>query len=282
MADYPLRERPRAQLMLALYRCGRQADALRVYQEFRRYLAEEVGLEPSSELQELDVAIATRSRTLDWAPTAPLPWRAEPSGTVTFLFTDIEGSTKVWESTPESMRKALARHDDILRSTIEAHGGYVFSTAGDGLAAAFHRAGDALDAATRAQQQLAREHWPDAAPIRVRMGLHTGEVEERGGDYLGPAVNRAARIMAAGHGGQVLDERDHGVDRSGVHCPCGRAGRSRAPPAQRPGRAGVPLPVDVTPTCQRPSRRYGPCRSVPTTCRSSGQHSSAATPSSRS
>jgi predicted ATPase/DNA-binding SARP family transcriptional activator len=202
---YPLRERPRAQLMLALYRCGRQADALRAYQDFRRYLAEEVGLEPSPALQELDAAIATRSSSLEWSPSQPTELaRGLPEGTVTFLFTDIEGSTGLWEAAPEAMRKALARHDEILRWVVEAHGGYVFATMGDGLGAAFHRGGDALEAAVRAQQQLVSESWPDAAPIRVRMALHTGEVDERGGDYFGAAVNRAARIMAAGHGGQVL------------------------------------------------------------------------------
>jgi predicted ATPase/class 3 adenylate cyclase len=127
-----------------------------------------------------------------------------PTGTVTFLFTDIEGSTRLWESAPESMSQALAKHDALLRASINAHGGSVFSTGGDGLAAAFQRAGDAVGAARDAQAALAAEPWPESAPIRVRMGLHTGEVEERGGDYFGPAVNRAARLMAAGHGGQVL------------------------------------------------------------------------------
>jgi len=123
---------------------------------------------------------------------------------VTFLFTDIEGSTGLWEAAPEAMRLALARHDEIVRSCIEARGGYVFATGGDGFAAAFQRAGDALGAAVEAQAGLGSEYWPREAPIRVRMGLHTGEVEERGGNYFGPAVNRAARMMASGHGGQVL------------------------------------------------------------------------------
>jgi class 3 adenylate cyclase len=135
-----------------------------------------------------------------------LPDRAVgvPSGTVTFLFTDIEGSTGLWESAPEAMRAALARHDAILRSAIAQHGGYVFATGGDGFAAAFARAGDALRAAHDAQVSLTTEGWPGPARLRVRMGLHTGEVQERGGDYFGPAVNRAARLMAAAHGGQVL------------------------------------------------------------------------------
>ena len=127
-----------------------------------------------------------------------------PSGTVTFLFTDVEGSTRLWEAAPESMRLALARHDGIIRKAVDAHGGYVFATGGDGLAAAFARAGDALAAAVDAQAALGAECWPEGAAIRVRMGVHTGEVEERDGDYFGPAVNRAARVMAAGHGGQIL------------------------------------------------------------------------------
>jgi hypothetical protein len=123
---------------------------------------------------------------------------------VTFLFTDIEGSTRLWEAAPDAMRSALARHDEIVRSAIEARGGYVFSTGGDGFAAAFARAGDALAAAAEAQSGLAREPWPEAAPVLVRMGLHTGEVEERDGDYFGLAVNRAARLMAVAHGGQIV------------------------------------------------------------------------------
>jgi predicted ATPase/class 3 adenylate cyclase len=127
-----------------------------------------------------------------------------PSGTVTFLFTDVEGSTLLWDLHPTGAQVAIERHDEIVRSAIESHGGYVFSTAGDGFAAAFSRAADAVEAATEAQAALSAEVWPDKAPIRVRMGLHCGEAHERAGDYFGAAVNRAARLMAVGHGGQVL------------------------------------------------------------------------------
>jgi predicted ATPase/class 3 adenylate cyclase len=120
------------------------------------------------------------------------------------LFTDIEGSTRLWEARPEAMRGAVARHDELLRQAIAQHGGHVFSTAGDGLGAAFARAGDALAAGVDAQAGLGAEPWPEATPLRVRMGLHTGEAEERDGDYFGPALNRAARLAAIGHGGQVL------------------------------------------------------------------------------
>jgi class 3 adenylate cyclase len=127
-----------------------------------------------------------------------------PSGSVTFLFTDIEGSTRLWESAPDAMRAALASHDSIVREAIETHGGYVFATGGDGFSAAFARAGDALNATAEAQAGLAAQQWPAAAALRVRMGVHTGEATERDGDYFGPAVNGAARLMGAGHGGQVL------------------------------------------------------------------------------
>ena len=132
---------------------------------------------------------------------------AAPSGTVTFLFTDIEGSTHLWDSHPDAMRQALERHDALLRSAIDANDGYVFSTGGDGIGAAFARAGDAVAAAVDAQQALGAELWPDGAPLRVRMGLHTGETSERDGDYFGTAVNRAARLMATAHGGQVVCSR---------------------------------------------------------------------------
>ncbi len=123
---------------------------------------------------------------------------------MTFLFTDIEGSTRLWDEHPEAMKEALARHDEILRACLDAHGGFVFSTGGDGVAAAFQRSGDGVAAAAAAQRRLQAEAWPASAPLRVRMGLHTGETQERDGDYFGPPVNRAARVMGAGHGGHII------------------------------------------------------------------------------
>ena len=118
-----------------------------------------------------------------------------PTGVVTFLFTDIEGSTRRWESDADAMRSALAVHDKVLRSAIEAHEGFVFSHSGDGLAAAFSSPMSAVDAAITAQREL---------QLPVRMGIATGEAELRDGDYFGTVLNRAARVMAAGHGGQIL------------------------------------------------------------------------------
>lgn len=128
----------------------------------------------------------------------------QPSGTVTFLFTDIEGSTKRWEHQPEAMAKAVARHDQIMREAIHKHNGHVFKTVGDAFCAVFPSADEALAASVDAQKAIAAEPWGEIGPIRVRMGLHTGEAEERDADYFGPTVNRVARITSAGHGGQAL------------------------------------------------------------------------------
>jgi predicted ATPase/class 3 adenylate cyclase len=125
-----------------------------------------------------------------------------PSGTVTFLFTDIEGSTQLWERHPEAMRDALAKHDSILREAIEANRGYVIKTTGDGIHSVFEKVIDAIHATLTAQRAL-KDPICDLK-INVRMGLHTGEAELRANDYHGQALNRAARIMSAGHGGQVL------------------------------------------------------------------------------
>jgi predicted ATPase/class 3 adenylate cyclase len=127
-----------------------------------------------------------------------------PSGTVTLLFTDVQGSTRLWEAEPELMAVALRRHDEILRSAIETAGGYVFKTVGDAFCAAFRTAAAAVNAVLAAQECLGDQSWPTSRPILVRMGLHTGVCEERDSDYFGPVVNRAARLEAAAHGGQVL------------------------------------------------------------------------------
>jgi predicted ATPase/class 3 adenylate cyclase len=126
------------------------------------------------------------------------------AGTRTFLFTDVESSTALWDSEPLAMSDAIRIHDGVLRAAIEAQRGAVFSTAGDGLAAVFESAPEAVSAALDAQRTLAAVAWPTTAPLRVRMGVHTGPAEERDGDYLGPSVNRAARVMGLARGGQVL------------------------------------------------------------------------------
>jgi predicted ATPase/class 3 adenylate cyclase len=127
-----------------------------------------------------------------------------PTGTVTFLFSDLEGSTRLWEEHPEAMKGALARHDQILRDAVEGHGGRVVKSTGDGLHAVFGRPEDAVAAAVEAQLGLEAERWFKTGPLRVRIGLHTGTAEARAGDYFGPVLNRAARLAASAHGGQVV------------------------------------------------------------------------------
>jgi len=137
-----------------------------------------------------------------------------PTGTVTLLFTDIEGSTQHWERQRATMPEALRRHDELVRSAIEAHGGYVFKTVGDQFCAAFSRASDALAAAADAQRSLASEDWTAIGGLAVRMALHSGATEERDGDYFGPAVNRVARLISVSRGGQILTS---GVTRDLAH-----------------------------------------------------------------
>src|ERR1700752_3091500 len=125
-----------------------------------------------------------------------------PTGTVTFLFTDIEGSTQLWEKFPAEMNTALAKHDAILKERIESNRGHIIKTTGDGVHAVFVTVIEAIDAALSVQHDL--QLLIDNLEIKVRMGLHTGEAERRGDDYYGQTLNRAARVMSAGHGGQIL------------------------------------------------------------------------------
>lgn len=127
--------------------------------------------------------------------------------TPTFLFTDIEGSTRLWESAPAAMSRALQRHDDLVRAAIARHGGRVFKTAGDAFCAVFPGADGALAAAIAAQAALQTEHWDPSLVIRVRMSIHTEEAEARGGDFFGPALNRVARLLSTAHGEQIVLSR---------------------------------------------------------------------------
>jgi len=136
----------------------------------------------------------------------PADW---PRGTVTFLFTDIVDSTQLWERYPQAMPQVLVRHDVLVHAVIAMHDGVVFKTLGDAVCAAFARAPDALAAARAAQHALHAEDWtalglPPERPLQVRMALHTGAADARNGDYIGPPLNRSARILAAGHGRQIL------------------------------------------------------------------------------
>ncbi len=137
-------------------------------------------------------------------PSASADTDVLPTGTVTFAFTDIEGSTTRWERNRVAMQEALRRHNAILRAAIEQHGGRVFKTVGDAFCAAFVRPDDAVAAMAAAQQTLVAEDFSGIDGLRVRAAIHTGLADERDGDYFGPAVNRVARLIAIGHGGQIL------------------------------------------------------------------------------
>src|SRR5918997_3182409 len=128
-----------------------------------------------------------------------------PSGTVTFLFTDIEGSTPLWERDRAAMADAVQRHLHLLRAAIESHGGVLFKTVGDAVQAGFATAPDAIAAAVEAQRALLAEDWGELGALPVRMALHAGEAEpDVRGDYLAAPLNRLARLLATGHGGQIL------------------------------------------------------------------------------
>jgi predicted ATPase/class 3 adenylate cyclase len=209
VAANPLRERLHAQRMLALYRANRQSEALGAYRAARAGLVEQIGVEPGADLRRLHEQILAHDPALD-PPAATAPEAATgsesdlPGGTVTFLFSDIEGSTRLLAQLGERYADVLLEHRRALRVGFDAHGGREVDAEGDGFFVAFARASDAIAAAVSAQHALARQEWPQGITVRVRMGVHTGEAAVWQGSYVGLAVHRAARICSAGHGGQVL------------------------------------------------------------------------------
>lgn len=202
-AEHPFREGLWELLMLALYRSGRQAEALAAFGDARTHLVEALGVEPGPRLQQIEEMILGHDERLPVArrhgDSAGLP-----SGTVTFGFSDVERSTQLWATNRDAMAEAMARHDELIREAVDHRGGYVFATGGDSFGVAFRRAADAVGWADDVQTAVRVERWPDGVVLKVRIGLHTGEAEERGGDYFGPPVNVAARIAGVGHGGQTL------------------------------------------------------------------------------
>jgi predicted ATPase/class 3 adenylate cyclase len=141
---------------------------------------------------------------LDGGTLAPVPMRQLPTGTLTLLFTDIEGSTRLLHTLGERYADALADHRRLFREAVAAHHGVEVDTQGDAFFCVFARASDAIVAAADAQRVFAAHAWPEDLPVRVRMGIHTGEPESTGEGYVGPTLHEGARVMAAGHGGQVL------------------------------------------------------------------------------
>jgi predicted ATPase/class 3 adenylate cyclase len=206
--ELPYREDLWAARMRALYRSGRQPDASRAFQELRRRLASDLGLEPSADLQRLDELILAQDPSLDLigpggvsrAGDDPEPSRPAVS---TFLFTDLVESTAAWSDDAKGMSQVLLRHNALLKEGIELHNGRVTKHTGDGVVALFGSPVDAIQAAIATQASIGSEDW-GSIQIGVRMGIHSGEAEFVDGDVYGLTVNIAARLEGAAHGGQIL------------------------------------------------------------------------------
>ena len=203
VAEAPLRERRWGQLMLALDRAGRQGEALGAYQRARSRLADELGVDPGPELRRLGAAIVAQDDSLEIPVAQHLP---SVTRAVTFLLTDIEGSTAAWEAHADAMAAALARHDELVEQVVTSRAGRLIKTRGEGDAtfSVFERPSAAAAAAIELQDAISHEPWELREPMRIRVALHTGEVELRDGDYFGRAVNRAARLRSLAAGGQIL------------------------------------------------------------------------------
>jgi predicted ATPase/DNA-binding SARP family transcriptional activator len=203
VAHHPFREGLSALLMTALYRVGRQADALAAYRTTRNHLVEELGVEPGPDLRALESQILGQDDKLRLRGSASGP-SGNPTGTVTFGFADVDDATRSWVAHPHETAAAMARHEQLVRSAAGDHDGHVFSNRGSSFGIAFERPGDAVAWSRDLQAAVRREPWPRAVEVRVRIGLHTGESDEQAGNYFGPVVNLAACLAAAGHGGQTL------------------------------------------------------------------------------
>ena len=203
----PLDERFSAQLMVALYRAGRQSDALRAYGVLRRNLATELGIDPGPELQSLERLILEQDREL----TYHAPIAVDPSGigVVSFLLTDIVDSTRLWDEQPSEMSRALTRHEALLEGIVSAGGGRLVKHRGEGdsTLSVFERASDAVRTANQVVMAVRAESWPVKSGIQLRVGVHTGEAELRDGDYFGGTLNRAARLRALAGPNEIICSR---------------------------------------------------------------------------
>ena len=201
--EHPLRERLWAHRMLALYRAGRQAEALRAYQDVRRYLGEELGIEPGQELRHLETAMLRHDPAIDWSPGEQPDSPA--AGVVSFLFTDVVGSTELLERVGDDTADELRRrHFAVLREALDAHGGTEVKSLGDGLMAAFASPLAAVRCAVAIQRAVAEDSRSGDAPMAVRVGLHAGEPIGEGDDYFGTPVVVAQRLCARARGAQIL------------------------------------------------------------------------------
>ncbi|ADB74689.1 AfsR/SARP family transcriptional regulator [Geodermatophilus obscurus] len=207
-AAHPFREELWALLMIALYRAGRQADALSAFQRAREHLIDELGVEPGPRLRGVEAQILAHDQQLEGSaaaagPPGPAPGPG-PTGTVTFGFAEVADATLLWAQQGRKMAQAITRLDTVVRDVTERHGGTSVVAAGESIGVAFHRADDAATWATDLQLAVDSESWPGGIELRLQVALHTGETAEHGGGYFGLAVHTALRLAAAAHGGQVL------------------------------------------------------------------------------
>jgi predicted ATPase/DNA-binding SARP family transcriptional activator len=202
--EHPLHERLRGQLMLALYRNGRQAEALEAFHDARRTLVEQLGIEPGLELQDLNRRILKQDPGLAVASRS----RPPPSGTVTLVATDVEGSTQLLRDLGLRYADVLGAQRRLLQEAFTAHGGREIEWHDDTFLYAFTSVREAVAAAAEVQRRAVEHEWPDGAEVRVRVGIHTGEPALVGERYVGLDVHRVAQIRSAAHGGQILVSRE--------------------------------------------------------------------------
>ncbi len=216
VSSHPLHEPFWELLIVARYRCGEQAEALAAAREARAVLAQELGVEPGPALVELEARVLAHDPALAAPSVSPAPGPVTtrmlgslPTGVVTFLLTDIEGSSRLWDEQSDDMAKALARYEDLVEELVEHHGGRLMKWRGEGdsTMSVFSKATDACAAAVAVQRSLGSEAWPGELTLRTRASLHSGEAQLRDGDYYGGAVNRAARIRGLATGGETLLSR---------------------------------------------------------------------------
>jgi predicted ATPase/class 3 adenylate cyclase len=213
---HPLHEPFWAELVIARYRSGQQAEALAAGREARRVLAAELGIEPGAELIELERQVLSQDPALH-NPTAKLvtgdAWSARteelPRGVVTVFMTDVESSSRLWDEHPAQMAQALARQEAVIGQVVRAYNGHLLKARGEGdsTLSVFANASEAVAAAVGLQRRLVAEPWPDGVVLQTRIAIHTGEAELRDGDYFGATLNRAARIRSLASGGQILMSR---------------------------------------------------------------------------
>lgn len=203
-ARHPYREGLWALLLLALYRSGRQADALAAYRTARTNLVEELGVEPGPRLQELESMILGQDDQLEVGRHRPAPMNGLPTGTVTFGFADVSGAAALWAGDRSAMAASMSRCEELVRAAAANQTGHLFTVGGDSFGVAFGRTSEAAAWADEIHAVIDDADWSGGAALSLSVGVHTGEADERDADYFGPSVNLAARLASLANGGQTL------------------------------------------------------------------------------